>query len=156
MNIKERFSGLSKKGKLLMFCSVVLLGVLLLLFGGEKTDKAGSFDGADIEKYRHELEKSMKELCESVYGVSNVKVSVSLSGGFEYVYATDKNGKVVTVGSGSSASGIVIRKKAPEISGVGIVCSGGDSQSVKSCLISLISAAYGIGTNRIFVAGAKN
>ena len=152
MNIKDKFMKLPQNVKLGVFISLVLLGVLLLIFGGGTKTSSGDLDSEEIAKYKKELEGEITELCRGVRGVGDVRVAVSLSGGFEYVYATDKNGKVVAAGS---ESGIVIKKKLPEILGIGIVCTGGGDSTVKNQLISLVSAAYGIGTNRIFVAEAK-
>ena len=153
MNVKDKFAKLPPSAKLSIFASLLLIGVLLLIFGG-RGGSGGSSDGLDsgeIEKYRKELESEISELCRGVRGAGEVRVAVSLSGGFEYVYATDKNGKIITSGD----AGVIIKKKLPEIAGVGIVCSGGGDPAVKNQLISLVSAAYGIGTNRIFVAEAK-
>jgi deoxyribose-phosphate aldolase len=41
----------------------------------------------------------------------------------------------------------------PEIAGVGIVCHGGDSYVVKNEIVSLVSSAFNISANKIFVAG---
>ena len=113
------------------------------------------FDSVSLEEYEKELEKKITELCSRVDGVSSVTVAVSLSGGFEYVYATDSSGNPVTVGSGGSASGIILKKKVPEIAGIGIVCRGGGNEAVRNRLVSLISSTYGIGANRVFITEAK-
>ncbi len=157
MNIKEIFSRLPTSAKLLMLAAAVAIGIGFLLLGGGGEEEQGKkdFDDASIEEYASELEKKIAELCMQVEGVSNVTVAVSLQGGFEYVYATDASGKIVTVGSGSSASGVILKRKVPQIAGVGIVCAGGGDANVKNRLISLVSAAYGIGSNRIFVTEAK-
>ena len=128
---------------------------LLVLGGGGESGKKDEFDSVSLEEYEKELENKIAELCSRVDGVSSVTVAVSLSGGFEYVYATDSSGKPVTVGSGGSASGIIIKKKVPEIAGIGIVCRGGGNEAVRNRLISLVCAAYGIGANRVFITEAK-
>ena len=155
MNVKDIFKKLSPSSKVLMLAAALVLGVALLLFGGGTDQKSSAPDELSTDEYAAELEKKISELCLRVEGVSNVSVAVSLRGGFEYVYATDASGKPVTVGSGSSASGILIRMKTPEIAGIGIVCNGGGNEGVKNRLISLVSAACGVGSNRIFVTEAK-
>lgn len=158
MDLKKLFSQIPQKAKLAVFAALLAIGVGLLLLGGSSGEKVSDPEnmGAEaIAQYERELEKRIAELCKSVKGVSNVTVAVSLEGGFEYVYAKDLDGKIVTVGSGSSASGIILKKETPKIAGVGIVCSGGGDENVKNRLISLVSAAYGVGTNRIFVTEAK-
>ena len=57
----------------------------------------------------------------------------------------------VILGSGSSASPIYLSRTAPEIAGIGIVCSGGANDNVKRELISLLSATFHISSNRIYI-----
>ena len=156
MNIKDFLGKMSPAARWLIIAAVLALGLGLLLFsgGGEKSGGA-STELSEIEKYERDLEGRIKGLCSSVRGVSNVTVAVTLEGGFEYVYATDEKGKPVTVGSGSSATAVILRRETPKIAGVGIVCTGGGDENIKNRLISLVSAAYGVGSNRIFITEGK-
>ena len=147
---------------LLLGCGV--LGILLILFGsGEKKvqqvteEKPYSTATDELVIYQDYLETRIKKLCESVSGVRNVTVVVTLSGSFESVYATewpDGNEEYVILGSGSSASPIYLSRSAPEIAGIGIVCSGGANDNVRRELISLLSATFHISSNRIYIADA--
>ena len=147
---------------LLLGCGV--LGILLILFGSgekkaEKVTEETPYNTSNDELviYQDYLEERIKKLCESVNGVKNVTVVVTLSGTFESVYATewpDGNEEYVILGSGSSASPIYLSRSAPEIAGIGIVCSGGANDNVKRELISLLSAAFHISSNRIYIAEA--
>ena len=147
---------------LLLGCGV--LGILLLLFGsGEKKaeqateEKPYSTSTDELVIYQDYLEERIKRLCESVSGVKNVTVVVTLSGSFESVYATewpDGNEEYVILGSGSSASPIYLSRSAPEIAGIGIVCSGGANDNVRRELISLLSATFHISSNRIYITEA--
>ena len=147
---------------LLLGCGV--LGILLILFGSstktaEKTSTETPYSTSTDELviYQDYLEKRIKTLCESVSGVRNVTVVVTLSGSFESVYATewpDGNEEYVILGSGSSAAPIYLSRSAPEIAGIGIVCSGGANDNVRRELISLLSATFHISSNRIYIAEA--
>ena len=147
---------------LLLGCGV--LGILLILFGSstktaEKTSTETPYSTSTDELviYQDYLEKRIKTLCESVSGVRNVTVVVTLSGSFESVYATewpDGNEEYVILGSGSSASPIYLSRSAPEIAGIGIVCSGGDDYNVRKNVISVVSSAFNVSSNKIFVSGS--
>lgn len=147
---------------LLLGCGV--LGILLILFGssGKKAEKTAeetpySTSTDELVIYQDYLESRIKKLCESVSGVRNVTVVVTLSGSFESVYATewpDGNEEYVILGSGSSASPIYLSRSAPEIAGIGIVCSGGANDNVRRELISLLSATFHISSNRIYITEA--
>lgn len=156
-----------------------LIGIALILAGnfwfgeGKKSSAAdqnrtvsdsNAASAAELRQYTEALETEIAELCSGVSGVGTVRAAVTLSGGFRYVYAqnsqTTAGGAVhesyVTVGSGSSEGTVYLSVLPPQIAGIGIVCAGGDNQNVRRELIALLSAAYGIGSNKIYVTGGGN
>ena len=147
-----------KRPLILPIVACLLIGTVLLCIG--KFEKSDSPEKAQstvisLSDYEKELEEKIKSLCEKVDGVTNVSVAVSLSSGGEYVYAKDGKNDYVLVGSGSDESGVLISEKTPQISGIGVVCDFGGDQNIKYHLISLISAACGVKSNKIFIADAK-
>lgn len=147
----------------------IAVGVVLLIIGGGSSKDIRSSEKEDQESisldakaYEDELESRIKELCYGVRGVGNVTVMVSLKGGYKTVYAMDAQSssggyrsEIVKVGSGSNQEGIITGYENPEISGVGIVCTGGDDARVKGEIVSLVSATLDISTNKIFVAAGE-
>ena len=140
------------------------LGVALLLYGSfGGTEKKTVEEGEEmllIETYREELETALAALCASVRGAGRVSVFVTLESGYEYVYATDTRAAAggttttyVTVGSGSGESLVYITQKPPEIVGIGVVCEGGMDPTVRQEITALLSAALGVGSNKIYVTG---
>lgn len=131
-----------------------LAGLFLLLYGsfaGNTTTKSTGKEEPEAEAYRTRLAEEIRALCTRVDGVGNVTVLVSLEGGYEYVYVCDKDGKCVTVGSGSGREAVVEQTLPPRIGGIGIVCDGGDNAALRQQLTLLLSAALGIGANKIFI-----
>ena len=162
-----------KKGGLLLFLSVI--GVLLLLFGDRiprllaidqaegKTEQATWQQEDEVRQYMAALTEEIEGLCASLQGVGKVRAAVSLQGGFTYLYATDREEReggdgqlsihsYITVGSGASEHAVLVARIPPAISGIGIVCEGGGNAAVRAELIALLSAAYDVGSNRIYVA----
>lgn len=149
------------------------LGILLLLlgsFGGsdgddlaaEETDLGAENAAEVLDAYTEALEAKIASLCERVDGVSSVRVAVTLESGYEYVYAKDAEAQsgggeiagfyqYVTIGSGSSEKVVYLSEKPPKIGGIGIVCRGGGDAGVKRELIELVSAAFGVASNNIYV-----
>ena len=154
MDLKSKLSSLASGKGLWIAVAAFALGLLLMIFGGSETAEAKKGSEISVERYAAALEADIAALCESVSGVSRVTVAVSLSGGIEYVYATDSKGDPVTLG-GSSGGGLIVREKLPEIAGVGVVCRGGGDPEIQRRLISLIGAAYGVASNRIFITEAQ-
>lgn len=141
------------------------LGVALILWGGAREGEAEEAEATpyspgtdELVLYQGYLEERVKAVCESVEGVGNVTVIVTLSGGFEAVYATeypDGNEEYVIIGSGSNATALFLSRSAPGIAGIGIVCNGGADASVQKELTALISAAFHVPTNRIYVTKGR-
>ena len=139
-----------KKNNRLKFALTVLLlllGVCLLVMPTGKVSTEEAVD--ELSAYKSEVEGKLEAICHSVCGGG--EVVVTFSHGFEYVYATDSRGSVVTVGSGSSERPVIESTLFPEISGVGVVCGRAIGEREKNELIGLISTSLGIGTNKIFI-----
>lgn len=159
----------TKKNKMVVLLALgAILGVALLLFGnlsselGEEDKTVSEDPMQDPDAYARALEVRLEELCSGVKGAGKVRASVTLSGGYRAVYATDaKNSSsgyqrsTVLVGSGASEQAILVSYENPEIAGIGIVCEGGDDAEVRAQIISLVSATCSIGTNKIFVVSGE-
>ncbi len=152
---KSILSKFKKGGRLWVIVMGGFLGVALLLYGGDGEKKKEVEEENDrLTAYAKSVEEKITELCSKVEGVKNVSVAVSLESGFEYVYATEGD-KTLTVGSGASETPVRVTEKPPVIGGVGIVCNGGGSPAVQKRLIELVSAAYGISSNKIYITEAQ-
>lgn len=148
-----------------------VFGIVLILFSGIFSDKKSASvtiddSDEDISAYTKLLEEKICAICEACDGVSNVTVMVTLEGGFEYEYAknidigngsygSDRKEEYLIIGQGSGQKCVLIRKKQPSVAGVGIVCKGGGSDTVKSELMTLISSALGIGASKIYITEAS-
>jgi hypothetical protein len=161
---------MKKSGKLAVALAGILAGVLLLFFGNRTGKDTATLPPSTpseataptAEAYRAELEVRVKALCSHVAGAGTVEVAVTLDGGFEYVYAADKKTAAggestayVTVGSGDSESLILVTLRPPAIAGIGVVCTGGNDPTVRREVTALLSAAFGVGSNKIYVTGRE-
>ena len=167
---------MKRSGKLWIVILGALIGLGLLVVGSldlpifEKKEQSNSTElGAqsELQSYREQLSGEIARLCAQVRGVGKVQVVVTLSGGYEYVYACDVQSKTdadsstweesyVLVGSGSAQAPLLLMRRQPAIAGVGIVCEGGADPYVQNELTALVSAAFGIGTNKIHVSASQN
>ncbi|MBR5124233.1 MAG: hypothetical protein IKU90_03800 [Clostridia bacterium] len=162
---------MKKSGKLVIAVVGILAGALLMFVGNrvgrteslaiQETPTAPA-ETRSVEAYRADLEARMESICAQVAGVGAVDVVVTLEGGYEYVYATDKrvtsSGETVsyiTVGSGEGKTLVYVTERAPAITGIGVVCTGGTDANVRREVTSLLSAAFGVGSNKIYVTQRK-
>lgn len=164
---EQFFKGKKTDKKLILFAAIALLGVLILVFSGIYSSRASGADAVDSgapdpEAYSEKLESEVIALCKSVAGNCEVNAVVSLSGGYKSVYASDKQSSssgyknsTVLVGSGSSEGAVLVCYENPEIAGIGIVLSRSYDEAVENSIISLVSAAFDVGKNKIHVAFGK-
>lgn len=139
-----------------------ILGFLLLIFGGNMRNQTNLPTADDTESYfsvrfyTQDLEDRIEALCRQVHGIGEVHVLVTLEGGSEYVYAENYSGTsqsfLLTAKDGTEAP-ILVQEIYPQIRGIAVVCSRGDDTNVRLTITELLSAAFGISSSRIFVAG---
>ena len=147
-----------KKKKSIIIIVIAFVGVALLIFGGMSENGLGQKNtdvSGDLEEYEESVKKKIHGICSKVEGVSNVSVAVSFECGFEYVYARENDaGKYLVVGSGSSESAVRVTEIPPVIGGIGIVCKGGGDPVIQKRLINLLSATFGVSSNKIYITEA--
>lgn len=150
---------LGKKRGWILIAAGALIGVALIILGtvggaGEETRVETVADA-----YISDVEDKIRRITELLTGSDDVGVAVFVSSSREYVYASDTDGgknSYAVVKNGDSGSGLVLIKEIyPKIESVAIVCKGGDSATVQAKLIKLVSAATGLSSNRISIAGSK-
>ena len=133
---------------------IALLGVALILFSGSFGEKKEEKEAFNAEAYRASLTASVKELCERTQGVGEATVLLTLETGERAVYEknTTEKGESVALSGGDA---ILTAYAYPAVSGVAVVCEGGENESVRAALTLLLSRALDLPTTKIYIAGAK-
>lgn len=157
---------MKKSGALRIVIFAFAAGIILLLIGSGFKDDGGVETGREelaaeyFEEYADGLRESVVTICRSVSGAGDVYVILNFEDMGELVYAQNKNEssdgdirtEYVIIGSGSSASALQLGQRLPKLSGIGVVCSGGDSSRVKDEICGLLSSAFSLPLTRIYVA----
>lgn len=161
---KNTINQLFSKKMLLVALICGAIGVFLIFTGGSdgKESEGGvGIEALDPAEYAREVEERVEALCNKVDGVSSSFAVVTLEGGYRAIYATDTQSgsssakrQTVTVGSGSGERALLLGYENPRIAGIGIVCSGGDDPLRRQEIISVVSSAFDLPTNKIFVTGS--
>lgn len=148
------------KGRIWILLCGALLGVMLLLFGSMSTEHevseapdAITEREAELAEYGQRLEGELEALIESVSGVGDAHVMIAFESGYTVRYVREGSGETATVGSGSSEEALFACVVPPSVSGVGVVCRGGNSPQVREVLTDLVCAALGISSNRVYITG---
>lgn len=117
-----------------VFLLLLAIGIILILASSTSTEKR-DIKGESLDEYRERLETELAEVCSDVEGVGKCKVFITFERGAQSTY------------KGS----VLLETKPPKVLGVTVVCKGADSDYVKQELVTMLSALFNIGTNRIAV-----
>lgn len=170
----DKISGIFKSAGTKLIVILGLAGMALILFSdfiipdkeAVKQEAASDDVLTDYESYVKEMEQRLKITLEKIDGVGKADVMITAAGSSEYIYAKDekvdtdsesvsKDEKYVIIGGNGQKQALVRKIGNPEISGVVVVCEGGESSVVKEKVYNAVAAAFNIPSQKIFVAGSK-
>ena len=116
-----------------IFLLLLAMGALLFAVGGllgGRTEAKSDYAGY--------LEDRARSLCLSIDGVREAEVFLTL------------NEEAQTGVLGDASAGAI-----PTVRGIAVVCTGGESPRIRETVTLLLSAALGIPSNRVSVAGVR-
>lgn len=170
----DKITGMLKGSGTKLIVILGLAGMALILFSdvlipdkeAVKQETASDDVLTDYESFVNEMELRLKTTLEKIDGVGRADVMITASGSGEYIYAKDekidtdsesvsKDEKYVIIGGSGQKQALVRKIDNPEISGVVVVCEGGESSVVKEKVYNAVAAAFNIPSQKIFVAGSK-
>ncbi|MCD7785206.1 MAG: hypothetical protein LUH18_06455 [Oscillospiraceae bacterium] len=156
--LKEKFRLSSKQ---LIYLGVAVLSVILILaLNGFESDNEVSEDLETIpdmsSKYAEELRLQLEEIISKIDGVGDVTVMLTIESSASYVYTTDIDKdeletKTETVIIGNKEA-LIERIDNPQVSGVLVVCTGGDRAVIQEQVIKAVSTVLDIPSNKVYVA----
>ncbi|MDE5860026.1 MAG: hypothetical protein K2H23_06540 [Oscillospiraceae bacterium] len=171
MKVSDKLKEIIKKPLFLKaaIAAGALMIILIVITDSSEEDKESrgnaeiseiGFASADI--YANETESRLRTIIMEIEGVGKAEVLLTINSTEEYVYAeTVKNGAsqtengYVIIDKGSKKEALVKKINNPSISGVVIVCEGGDDPKVCEKLYNAVSTALNIPTSKIYVAEMK-
>ena len=160
-NVRTVSSMFRTKAPLVLICAA-LAGAMILIFarsGGSETTVSGESVGT---YYSEELERRVDELVLSLAGIDSVTSIVTLDGSGEYKYAKNERGvegdaaysaDYLVIGKKTGDEALLVKEMYPQIRGIAVVCTDGDSSAVREKVTRLLAAAFGVSANKIEVAG---
>ena len=137
MRLKNSFFSYLKENKKISYGIIFICFGLALIFafGGGSDNKTEKNDYDTLNEYKVKLEEELTSLCENIDGVGSAKVYITFSRGAYSEYSGSK----------------LVETKPPEVVGITVICKGADNSRVKSEVTDMMSALFGIGSNRIAV-----
>ncbi len=156
--LKEKFKLTSKQ---LIYLSVAVLSVILIMtlnsFESDNEDTTDTETIPDVStEYAEELKLQLEEIISKIDGVGEVTVMLTIESSASYVYTTDiekdeLETKTETVIIGNKEV-LIERIDNPQVSGVLVVCTGGDRAVIQEQVIKAVSTVLDIPSNKVYVA----
>jgi stage III sporulation protein AG len=163
-----RVKELIKRPKFLQIAVIVGLAAMGLIFisglSKPKEEKVQAEVGVfySSDEYAKKIENELTEIISKIEGVGDADILVTIGVSEEYVYAEDgkhsggnASSEIVVIGAGDDKHALTQKIISPKITGVVIVCEGGDDSRTVEKVYKAVSAATGIGASRIYVAERK-
>lgn len=170
MNTDELKSLINKiKGdkKTLLLIIVLIIAMLLIFLSDSGSDEKENINIKSKEYSvigEQELADEVESFIEDIKGAGRSEVILTFDTYEETVYAVDKENDLSADGSydsrneyvildeGSSEGGLRLKIISPKIRGIAVLCQGGNDPIVRQQVVSVVSALFDIGTNKISVA----
>ncbi len=155
--IKEK---LKSSPKLITYAVIALVCIALLLLMNSSSEKESNIEGNEIKAgdtyYKDTLEKQLEGIVSKIEGVGKVTVMITVDSTYSFEYVTDKSEKESETVIIGNKEALISRIANPKISGVLVVCEGGDSVKIKEKVIGAVSTVLDIPYNKVYVAKYNN
>ncbi len=130
----------------------VILILISTLFGGSEVAKTEEY--TDVGFYTDYLEERIRALCMSIEGIDEAVVFLTLDCSSEYIYQGDGASDFLILSGGDGEEAVKLCEIYPRVRGIAVVCTGGELPRIKETVTELLSAALGLSSNKIKVAGS--
>lgn len=171
VNLKK-ITNLRKIGKekliLLAFAGILFIGSSYFeSVGHDENEETTLENNVQSDRYEDTVKEEIKEMIESIDGISNVQVMVTLKSGSEKVLqedsdsSTKENGDktvkktTVILNQNGGDSPYVIKEVYPKIEGVAITASGLQSSNKSGEIVNMVAALFDIPVHKISVINNK-
>lgn len=180
--LKTLSSAFSKENRVK---TIIILGVLGMIFillsewfpfsGGEGTASSPTANETE-EVTKKQIEDRLTELLSGIVGVGKCQVMVTFEQSAENVYennrkqssdsssadgrtgekTTDEQSVIIVENKDGSKEALLKTKIEPKIKGVVIACEGGEDVTVESRIIGVVTTAFQLPTNQVYVTVLEN
>lgn len=160
MNIKKLTAKIKSIKNIELYIALALAAVVCLaVFAtSTKVDKSAE-DTTEFDEYIASMENKISSVIAKIDGCKNVKVAISYSAVDEKVYAYETetvqkgNGEVLQTQSVVMVQGqpLVLKTLPPQISGVVVVCQGGDDPMVRVKIKQVVVTLLNVSADKVQV-----
>lgn len=144
-----------------LICVIMIILVISVNPEAESINETTK-SASDVDM-QSEIQQKLENIISKIDGVGNVSVMITYNSSGENIYAqnskSENNGDKKSVNSeivlyespDGNDEGLIVSVKNPDISGVAVVCDGGNSMKIKAEITELVTRLFGIGADRVYV-----
>jgi len=176
--MNEKIKQIIQTPKVLIIVGVcgILLIFISSLFSSDDNDNtknAKTIDTYDTQQYCKLLENDVKSIVTGITGDRKPTVVITLESGIRYSYVSaeetdtssstgntndqlseSKKQSYITVKTTDGGEQpLIVTEIMPQIRGVAIICSGGNSEAVAEKIKNAVTAALNITSKRVYISG---
>lgn len=156
MDISKIREKIKSSPKIITYITIVVICIALLLIMNSSFEESSAEEEDALTlgdtAYKDQLEKELESIISKIEGVGKVTVMLTVESTYSYEYVKDySDDETETVIVGNKEA-LISKISNPTVSGVLVVCSGGDSASVKEKIINAVATVLDIPLNRVYVA----
>lgn len=151
-NLKDFIAKIKPEYLLVIALAVVAIFIFSSSFKGE--EKVST----NVDSYVDNLENKLKNSLSKVRGAGKVDVIISVNGGMQSVYATEKqtsSGDVKETLVFANGKTVVLKENYPEILGVVVVAQGANNLTVKIALLNATCVYLNIPDEKVEILSMK-
>ncbi|MBQ6885156.1 MAG: hypothetical protein IJN56_05405 [Clostridia bacterium] len=154
-------------------CGILLIFISSLFSSDDNTKNAKAIDTYDTQQYCKLLENDIKSIVTGITGDRKPTVVITLESGIRYSYVSaeetdtssstgntndqlseSKKQSYITVKTTDGGEQpLIVTEIMPQIRGVAIICSGGNSEAVAEKIKNAVTAALNITSKRVYISG---
>lgn len=153
----------SRIAKMRSFWLILLVGVLCMVLPQKQQEPGASATAGPPQPVKASLQDQLGEILCKLDGAGKVQVLLTEAAGQQTIYETRQEKRedtesrelhsetMILEGADRGEYGLVSRVDPPRYLGAVVLCQGADSASVRLAIVDAVSAATGLGADKISV-----
>lgn len=140
--MKEKLQKLKQDKNLIRVIYIVgIIGILLIFCSTFFTSKDTNDNAnpSSVSEYQLSQETRIKDMVESIEGVGNAKVMITMENSAEQIYTDDTK----------------VKEIEPVVRGVLVICTGADNPEVKETVLESVTKTLNISSDKVCITKLK-
>ena len=136
--MKEKLQKLKQDKNLIRVIYIIgIIGIALTFFSGKSSND--TISPRSISDYQSTQETRIKDMVESIEGVGNAKVMITMENSAEQIYTDDTK----------------VKEIEPAVRGVLVICTGANNPEIKETVLESVTKTLNISSDKVCITKLK-